>query len=228
MPNDNVEMVERGLQKRLETYLPLARRFLLNDLELPAQFVGSPHELRCYINGKWTHLFLVMERSILPLERVFGADAVKCPQQGACFQPGEHDAIMFMPDLIAAEAEEAGITPAALTEILIAHECLHATMMAHLNPLKPGPGRDWVSEKKFRFIHEALALRFCAELPRLTDGRILEEDVQRYLDFVELKSKTGPDGYAYSPYFDQYAGEPNTQFWRKLSAGLTEADMLPG
>lgn len=228
MENERVDLLDDLLQRHLETYLPLARKFLLEELRLPAKLVGSPQELLCYINGQWTHHFLIMPKGLLALSDATGADFVAATEEGACFLPGARDRLLFRPAIIAREAGEADIAPVILTEILIAHECVHVAMMAHLNVSVPGPACDWAKKDELRYIHEALALRFCAALPRLTDNRIVEASIQRYVNYVESRSRTSPDGHSYIPYFDRYAGVADNELWHKLSDGVATATALAG
>lgn len=219
-------MHDEDVSTALKTYLPLANSFLRQDLDLPPRLVASSHHLRVYIDGAWRLSFRVFDDHVWPGDDPSGSLAAHASEEGACYAPGQQDRLMLVPDLIDADARAAGIDPAVLAEILLAHECVHAKMMGHLSSTVPGPARDWIQGDATRFIHEAAALRFCAALPGLTGNRIAKADIAAYFDYVRRQAEGSAAGRAYSRYFDEFADTPDSALWGKLTAGIALVDEL--
>lgn len=114
------------------------------------------------------------------------------------------------------EAQHAHLDAAALLEILVLHEVVHACMMGGI--AQKYDQHAWIVNPDYRFIHEAVALKTCqfgiVEMLTLAT----KEDIDKYLTHVKSSANDRAAGIYYLPYFSTYCNTPLPEFWAQLRA----------
>lgn len=193
--------------------------WLTGNLKLPSQFVRYPRYpgMSVVVNGQRVLEFNFLSQ---PLTGEPGnyASLAMATAEAACFVPYGSKGPMVTIDVdeLLAEARGADVPADALLEILTLHEMVHAAMMGGI--AQSHAKHPWVTAPEFRYIHEAVALRFS----EFGLGGLLEhataKDVQKYLAYIRVKAAERGAGIFYAPYFEAFQACSSGEFWSRLRA----------
>ena len=190
--------------------------WISSNLKLPHAFLRFPSYpgMSVVINGQRVLDFNFLSRPLCGVASNY--NIVPTTTEAACFVPYGRNGPMVSinTEELTSEAIKAGIREEALLEILLLHELVHASMMGHIAQIQAN--HPWVMSHAFRYIHEAVALKvsefgFSSFIESAT-----AEDVNKYLTYIQLESKTRADGAFYQPYFLEYQEVDLGDFWHRL------------
>jgi hypothetical protein len=191
--------------------------WLSSDLKIPAAFLRYPSYpgLSVAVNGQRVINFSSFFR---PLTSEKGNYAgVNATKEAACFAPylsTKGPMITIDAEALASESALSNIPEIALLEILVLHEMVHACMMGSIS--QNHPGHEWISAPEFRYIHEAVALKFSEFGIIDLLKHATTQQVDNYLSYIQSISNERKTGAYYKPYFDQYRKTALADFWSEL------------
>lgn len=195
--------------------------YLRNEMGLPQFVLRNPQSVvHLLIDGNVRRSLYVNNDAITPIE--YNQDVVGWdPTVSAGFSFNDQtQALVFNSRILAADANAAGMTEAALLEILTLHEFVHIAMMGWW--FRECPWHNWVMDyqQRYRSVHETVALFFCEfGLPGI-DNATDPDDIHRYLGFVQELVNEERGKRFYGPYYQEYQNLQPTQIWPAIMVHL--------